>query len=155
MRRLSLRFTQAGAVSLSAALIFAGCIFATALQEPKALQQIFVIALMLCTFGVLLFAFARFATALVVCSALFGAIKFLSVLKIKYLEESLMPSDFIYYAGTSLLDTLRHYPHLYLLSIGICVLVPPLLWLCGAGTGDCLPAVARWSRLACAWAAWR
>ena len=99
------------------------------MQEPKVLQQVFVLALMLCTFGALLFVTARFATALVVCSALFAVIKFLSVLKIKYLEESLMPSDFIYYAGTSLLDTLRHYPHLYLLSIGICVVVPPLLWL--------------------------
>ncbi len=129
MRRLSLRFTRAGFVSLAAVLLFAFCVFTTAMQEPKALQQVFIIALMLCTFGALLFAFARFATALVVCSALFGAIKFLSVLKIKYLEESLMPSDFIYYAGTSLLDTLRHYPHLYLLSIGICVVVPPVLWL--------------------------
>ena len=116
-------------MSFGALLLFAACVFATALQEPKALQQIFIVALMLCTFGALLFAFARFATALVVCSALFAAIKFLAVLKIKYLEESLMPSDFIYYAGTSLLDTLRHYPHLYLLSIGICVVVPPLLWL--------------------------
>ena len=129
MRRLPLHFTRTGAVSLGALLLFAGCVFATAMQEPKVLQQVFVLALMLCTFGALLFAYARFATALVVCSALFAAIKFLSVLKIKYLEESLMPSDFIYYAGTSLLDTLRHYPHLYLLSIGICVVVPPLLWL--------------------------
>ncbi len=129
MRRLPLHFTRTVAVSLGALLLFAGCVFATAMQEPKVLQQVFVLALMLCTFGVLLFVTARFATALVVCSALFAAIKFLSVLKIKYLEESLMPSDFIYYAGTSLLDTLRHYPHLYLLSIGICVVVPPLLWL--------------------------
>jgi len=129
MRRLPLHFTRTGAVSLGALLLFAGCVFATAMQEPKVLQQVFVLALMLCTFGALLFATARFAIALVVCSALFAAIKFLSVLKIKYLEESLMPSDFIYYAGTSLLDTLRHYPHLYLLSIGICVVVPPLLWL--------------------------
>jgi len=129
MRRLPLHFTRTGAVSLGALLLFAGCVFATAMQEPKVLQQVFVLALMLCTFGALLFVTARFATALVVCSALFAAIKFLSVLKIKYLEESLMPSDFIYYAGTSLLDTLRHYPHLYLLSIGICVVVPPLLWL--------------------------
>ena len=129
MRRLPLHFTRTGAVSLGALLLFAGCVFATAMQEPKVLQQVFVLALMLCTFGALLFVTARFATALVVCSALFAVIKFLSVLKIKYLEESLMPSDFIYYAGTSLLDTLRHYPHLYLLSIGICVVVPPLLWL--------------------------
>ncbi len=93
MRRLSLRFTRAGVVSFGALLLFAGCVFATALQEPKALQQIFIVVLMLCTFGALLFAFARWAPARVVCSALFAAIKFLAVLKITYLEASLMPSD--------------------------------------------------------------
>jgi phosphoglycerol transferase MdoB-like AlkP superfamily enzyme len=129
MRRLSLRFTRTRAVSLCALLLFAGCIGATAMQEPLLPQQAFILALMLCTFGVLLFAFARFATALVVSGGLFVALKFLSVMKLRYLEESLMPSDFIYYAGTSLLDTLRHYPHLYALGIGICVLVPPSLWL--------------------------
>jgi phosphoglycerol transferase MdoB-like AlkP superfamily enzyme len=129
MHRISLRLTRARVVSLCALVFFAVCVGATALQEPKALQQGFILALMLCTFGALLFAFARFATALVVSGALFVALKFLAVLKLQYLEESLMPSDFIYYAGTSLLDTLRHYPHLYALGIGICLLVPPLLWL--------------------------
>jgi phosphoglycerol transferase MdoB-like AlkP superfamily enzyme len=129
MHRISLRFTRPRVVSLCALVFFAVCVDATALQEPLVLQQGFVLALMLCVFGVLLFAFARFATALMVGGALFAALKFLAVLKLQYLEESLMPSDFIYYAGTSLLDTLRHYPHLYALGIGICVLVPPLLWL--------------------------
>jgi phosphoglycerol transferase MdoB-like AlkP superfamily enzyme len=129
MHRISLRLTRIRVISLCALVFFAVCVGATALQEPKALQQGFILALMLCTFGSLLFAFARFATALVVSGALFAALKFLAVLKLQYLEESLMPSDFIYYAGTSLLDTLRHYPHLYALGIGICLLVPPLLWL--------------------------
>ena len=129
MHRISLRFTRPRVVSLCALVFFAICVDATALQEPKVLQQGFILALMLCVFGVWLFAFARFATALVVGGALFAALKFLAVLKLQYLEESLMPSDFIYYAGTSLLDTLRHYPHLYALGIGVCVLVPPLLWL--------------------------
>ncbi|MEW5306097.1 MAG: hypothetical protein WDW36_008591 [Sanguina aurantia] len=84
---------------------------------------------MLSTFVVLLFALARFASALLLCAGVFAALKFLAVLKLRYLEESLMPSDFIYYAGTSLLDTLKHYPHLYVLGIAICVVVPPLLWL--------------------------
>ena len=129
MLRILSRLTRTRVVSLSALVFFAVCVGETALQEPKALQQGFILALMLCTFGALLFAFARFATALVVSGALFVALKFLAVLKLQYLEESLMPSDFIYYAGTSLLDTLRHYPHLYALGIGICLLVPPLLWL--------------------------
>jgi len=120
-------------VVAAALVLFAVCIYATALQEPKPLQQGFVVALMLCAFGALLFAFARFATALVVAGALFAAIKFLAVVKVRYLEESLLPSDFIYYASTSLLDTVRHYPHLYLLSIGIVLVVPPALWLIWRG----------------------
>lgn len=127
--RLPLRFTRARVVSIGALLLFAIGVFATALREPLPLQRIFVLALMLSTVVVLVFLLARFASALVLCAGLFVALKFLAVLKLRYLEESLMPSDFIYYAGTSLLDTLRHYPHLYLLGIGICVVVPPLLWL--------------------------
>jgi hypothetical protein len=84
---------------------------------------------MLCTFVVLLFALARLATALVVSGGLFVLLKFVSVLKLRYLDAQLMPSDFIYYASTSLLDTLRHYPHLYALGVGLCLLLPPLLYL--------------------------
>jgi phosphoglycerol transferase MdoB-like AlkP superfamily enzyme len=133
MRRISLRFTWPRVVSLCALVFFIGCVGVVALHEPKRLQQVFVLVLMLCTFGALLFALARFATALVVSGALFLTLKFVSVLKLRYLDSSLMPSDFIYYAGTSLLDTLRHYPHLYALGIGICVLLPPLLWLIWRG----------------------
>jgi len=148
MPRISLRFTRIRAVTLCALVFFAVCVDASALQEPLALQRGFILALMLCTFGVLLFAFARFATALVVAGALFAALKFLSVLKLQYLEESLMPSDFIYYAGTSLLDTLRHYPHLYALGIGLCVLVPPLLWLVWRWDWRVLTGLGAWKTVA-------
>ena len=147
MLRILSRLTRTRVVSLSALVFFAVCVGETALQEPKALQQGFILALMLCTFGALLFAFARFATALVVSGALFVALKFLAVLKLQYLEESLMPSDFIYYAGTSLLDTLRHYPHLYALGIGICLLVPPLLWLVWRWDWRVLTRVRSWPGL--------
>jgi phosphoglycerol transferase MdoB-like AlkP superfamily enzyme len=144
MPRILLRLTRARVVSLCALLFFAGCVAATALCEPQPLQQGFILALMLCTLGVLVFAFARVATALVVGGGLFLALKFVSVLKLRYLDSSLMPSDFIYYAGTSLLDTLRHYPHLYVLGLGLLVLVPPLLWL-----------VWRWDwRLLASWRPW-
>jgi hypothetical protein len=75
MHRISLRFTRPRVVSLCALVFFAVCVDATALQEPLVLQQGFVLALMLCVFGVLLFAFARFATALMVGGALFAALK--------------------------------------------------------------------------------
>lgn len=129
MRRILLHFSRARVVSLCALIFFAGCLAAAAWQEPEPLQRGFVAALMLCTVIVLLFVFARFATAVVVGGGLFVALRFISVLKQRYLESQLMPADFIYYASTSLVDTLRHYPHLYLLGIGVCVVVPPLLYL--------------------------
>jgi phosphoglycerol transferase MdoB-like AlkP superfamily enzyme len=129
MPRISLRLVRTGAVSLCALIFFGVCIALTAWQEPLLLQQGFIAGLMLCTFGVLLFAFGRFATALLVSGGLFLALKFISTIKLRYLDSQLMPSDFIYYVRTSLLDTLGHYPHLYTLGIGLCVLVPPLLYL--------------------------
>ena len=129
MRRLSSCLTRARAVSLCAVIFFAGCVLLTAWQEPALEQRAFIAGLMLCTFGALLFLFARFATALLVGGALFAALKFISVLKLRYLDAQLMPSDFIYYVRTSLVDTLQHYPHLYTLGIGLCVIVPPLLYL--------------------------
>lgn len=129
MRRMPSCLTRARVVVLCALAFFAGSVAFTALQEPAPLQQLFITALMLCTFGVLLFVFARCAMALVVAGSLFLALKFISVLKLRYLDSSLMPSDFIYYVRTSLLDTLRHYPHLYSLGISLLLIVPPLLYL--------------------------
>ena len=129
MRRISLHLSRPRVVSLCALVFFAGCLATAAWQEPEPLQRGFVAALMLCTVVVLVFVFARFASALVVGGGLFVALRFISVLKQRYLESQLMPADFIYYARTSLVDTLRHYPHLYLLGIGIGVVVPPMLYL--------------------------
>lgn len=129
MRRLSTSRLRASAVSLCAVAYFVGCIALTAWQEPFPVQRAFIAGLMLCTFGALLFVLARFATALLVGGALFVALKFISVMKLRYLDSQLMPSDFIYYIRSSLVDTLRHYPHLYSLGIGLCVLMPPLIYL--------------------------
>ena len=100
----------------------------TALREPALLQQAFVIALMVCAFGVLLSAFARPATALVVSGGLFLGLNFLSVMKLRYLDSPLMPADFVYYARSSLLETLGHYPHLWMLSVVVGVVTPVVLW---------------------------
>jgi phosphoglycerol transferase MdoB-like AlkP superfamily enzyme len=129
MRRLSTSPWRARAVSLCAVAFFVGCIVLTAWQEPFPVQRAFIAGLMLCTFGALLFVFMRFATALLVGGALFVALKFISVMKLRYLDSQLMPSDFIYYVRTSLVDTLQHYPHLYALGIGLCAVMPPLLYL--------------------------
>jgi phosphoglycerol transferase MdoB-like AlkP superfamily enzyme len=126
---MSLRPTRAGAVVLCALAFFAGCVALTAWQEPLPLQRGFIAGLMLCTFGLLLFAFGRFAMALLVGGGLFLLLKSVAVLKLRYLDSQLMPSDFIYYVRSSLLDTLRHYPHLYTVGLGLGVLLPPLLYL--------------------------
>ena len=129
MRRIPWLLVRRPAVCAAALIAFVVCVALTAWQEPLPVQRAFIAALMLCTVGVLLCLFARFATALLVGGGLFLALKFIAVMKLRYLEEQLMPSDFLYYVRTSLFDTLRHYPHLYLLGIGVLLVVPPLLYL--------------------------
>jgi len=122
------RFLRRTGPWLVAAAFFVFCISMTALREPALLQQAFVIALMVCAFGVLLSAFARPATALVVSGGLFLGLNFLSVMKLRYLDSPLMPADFVYYARSSLLETLGHYPHLWMLSVVVGVVAPLVLW---------------------------
>jgi phosphoglycerol transferase MdoB-like AlkP superfamily enzyme len=129
MRPIPWRRARGPATCATALAVFIVCLALTAWQEPLPLQRGFIAALMLCTVGALLFLFARLATALLVGGGLFLALKFIAVMKLRYLEEQLMPADFIYYVRSSLLDTLRHYPHLYLLGIGLVLVLPPLLYL--------------------------
>ncbi|MEO6801156.1 MAG: sulfatase-like hydrolase/transferase [Rhodanobacter sp.] len=129
MRRIPWHRVRGPAVGMGAVAVFVACLALTAWQEPLPLQRAFIAALMLCTAGALLCLFARFATALLVGGGVFLALKFIAVMKLRYLDEQLMPSDFIYYVRSSLLDTLRHYPHLYLLGICLVLLLPPLLYV--------------------------
>ncbi len=112
-----------------AAAFFVTCLWLAAGAEPVWMQRGFVASLMLCTAGVLVCALARPATALVLAGGVFLGLKFIAALKMKYLDSALMPADFIYFAGTSLLDTVSHYPHLYTLGIGLVVAVPLVLWV--------------------------
>ncbi|WP_345781825.1 sulfatase-like hydrolase/transferase [Rhodanobacter sp. AS-Z3] len=107
---------------------FAVAVALTAWQEPLPLQRVFITALMLCACGALVLAFGRFATGVLVGAGLFALLKAVAVLKLRYLDSQLMPADFIYYLRSSLFDTLRHYPHLYSVGIGLCLLLPPLFY---------------------------
>jgi len=129
MVRFPSRFTRNGVVRVLAALAFAGCAWATVWPEPQPLQKLFVLVLMLLVAGALLCATLRLAFSLLLGGGLFFALRFISGLKETYLETALMPADFVYYARSSLIATLRHYPHLYLLAAGVLLLVPLLLAL--------------------------
>lgn len=128
MTQQPLRFLRKSGPWLVATAFFLFCVNMTAMREPALLQQAFVIALMVCAFGVFVSAFARPATALVVSGGLFLGLNFLSVMKLRYLDSPLMPADFVYYARSSLLETLGHYPHLWMLSLLVCVVSPLVLW---------------------------
>ncbi|HEY0199601.1 MAG TPA: sulfatase-like hydrolase/transferase [Rhodanobacter sp.] len=162
MLRNILHIARAVLLPACALVLFGLCLDATAMQEPQPLQRAFITCLMLCTIGMLLFAFGRFAFAVLLGGGLFVALKFLSVLKLRYLDASLMPSDFLYFAGTSLIDTLRHYPHLYALGAGLCALLPLALWFVWrrdwrvpAGLGRRAALIVRAGGLAlCAFAFW-
>ena len=129
MRSIRWRRIRGPAVCAGAVLLFVLCVAGTAWREPLPLQRVFVTSLMLCSAVVLMAVLARFASALLLAGGLFVALKFIAVMKLRYLDEQLMPADFVYYVRSSLLDTLHHYPHLYLLGIGLLVLLPPLLYL--------------------------
>lgn len=133
MQAASLRLLRPYVVLGAALVFFLVCVALAAGSEPQRPQQLFIASLMLCTLGALLAALARPATALVLAGGAFLGLRFIAVLKMQYLESTLLPADFVYFARTSLVDTLRHYPHLYALGIGLCVLGPLLLYLVWRG----------------------
>lgn len=123
-----LSYILRASIAMCAVAFFAFCVYNTALLEPEPLQQAYVLTLMLCALGTLAFVFGRPSLALLVSGGLFFGLKFISVMKLRYLESPLMPADFIYFVRDSLLETLKHYPNLleWSLAIGIGV---PLLFL--------------------------
>lgn len=129
MKHLSFRQVAQSLILLFAISFFYFCIWNSALLEPLPIQQDYVLALIACTFGAIAFVFGRLAFALVLSGTLFFGLKFISVMKIRYLQSPLMPADFVYFARESLLETLKHYPHLYGLLIALGVAVPAVLWL--------------------------
>ncbi|WP_049620668.1 sulfatase-like hydrolase/transferase [Frateuria defendens] len=124
------RSVRPRAVVLACALaVFVLCVAFSAWSEPQPLQRAFVLSLMLCTSGVLLFVTGRPALTLVASGGAFLGLRFVSALKLQYLDSGLMPQDFVYYTHSSLLETLRRYPHLYGLGLAVCLSVPLLLGL--------------------------
>lgn len=109
--------------------LFAWCVFNTAMAEPTLLQQAYILALMLCMVGVVAFASGRPSFALAVSGGLFFLLKFISETKLQYLHAPLMPEDFVYFARTSLLETLERYPDLLKVAIVVCIAVPLLCLL--------------------------
>ncbi|WP_235499550.1 sulfatase-like hydrolase/transferase [Frateuria sp. Soil773] len=116
-------------VLLLAVVVFALCVAKSAWLQPEQIQRNYILALMLCTVGMLAFATGRLAFALVVGGALFYELAFIAAVKFRYLESPLMLSDFVYFVRGSLVQTLGQYPHLWRSAIYTVVIVPLLLWL--------------------------
>lgn len=129
MRRLTFRSAMGVLVFLCACAFFTFCFMETGWLEPEPQQRLFILVLMVCIVGILLFATGRAAFALIIGGLLFFLLKFIAVMKLRYLESPLMPADFLYFARTSLLETLEHYPHFRRLGFIICIVVPLLVWL--------------------------
>lgn len=138
--------TRSNISLLCGVLVFALAIWAAAWHEPDLRERLFVLALMVGTSGVLLFAFARPATALLVSGGLFLLLKFISVTKLRYLESPLMPADFVYFARSSLVETLEHYPHLLQLGIAACIITPVMLVLVWRSDYHLLSRLRGWLR---------
>ncbi|MDO1527642.1 LTA synthase family protein [Fulvimonas sp. R45] len=145
-----------------AILVFICAVAVAALREPEALEKGFVFTLLACITGLLLFALGRPATALLLGGGSFLLLKFISSTKLRYLESPLMPADFVYFARTSLMETLEHYPHLLRLGVAACILVPLLVVFVWRADYSLFPRLRGWSRtslrvagaVACALAFW-
>lgn len=129
MKLPSWRHLLQGLVLLFALACFGFCMWNSAGLEPLPIQQAYVLTLALCLVGILAFACGRLSFPLLVSGMLFFGLSFISVMKLRYLESPLMPADFIYFARDSLLETLRHYPHLFIALIAVCITVPLTLGL--------------------------
>lgn len=119
-------------VLVFAVAFFVFCVANTARLETTALNQGYILALMLCTVAGLLFLSNRPSFALFLGGGLFFFLKFISVMKERFLESPLMPPDFVYFSGASLVETLGHYPKLERLAIVLGIVTPLILialWL--------------------------
>lgn len=118
------------AITLLLAVAFFGfCIWNSALLEADVLAQRYILTLTLCTFGLLAFASSRIAFPLMLSGGTFFLLKFIAVMKQRYLESPLMPADFIYYVRSSLIETLQQYPNISSIAIVVCVVFILLAWL--------------------------
>jgi phosphoglycerol transferase MdoB-like AlkP superfamily enzyme len=158
----SFRVSRSRATLACALAFFVACAWLTAWREPLPEQRGFVLALMACVAGVLLFASARRAFACVLGGGLFLLLRAITVMKQEYLESPLMPADFVYYVRSSLFETLRRYPHIYSVGLAVLVAIPLLLWLAWRGDRRLFAARPAWLQvalrmggtLACAAAFW-
>lgn len=108
---------------------FVACVAWTAGQEPAPGERLFVLSVMLATVGILLAATARPMLALLFGGGGFVLLKVLGQFKLRYLDSSLMPADFVYFVRASLLETLEHYPPLLLGAAAVALGLPLLAWL--------------------------
>lgn len=127
-----------------AVLAWLACAWLAVWPEPDPVQRAFVLALMGCVLGTVLAASARPAFALLLAGAPFAALRVVSDVKLRLLDSALMPEDFVYYTRASLLETLRRYPHLYWLALGLAVGVPLLLALAWWLDRRLAPAARGW-----------
>jgi phosphoglycerol transferase MdoB-like AlkP superfamily enzyme len=131
MKRFPIRQISQALVLLLVLGFFGFCVWNSALLEPLPIQQGYILALTLCVTGIIAFAVGRISFALALGGAIFLALKFISVMKMRYLESPLMPADFVYFVRESLLETLQQYPDLYHLAIEVGIaglLLSLLVW---------------------------
>ncbi len=116
-------------VLLLAIGFFGFCVWNSALLELLPIQQAFIFCLIVGVAGVIGFATGRIGLALAASGALFFALKFIAVMKLRYLATQLLPTDFVYFARESLFETLKQYPNLYAMLLGTSVALPVMLGL--------------------------
>jgi phosphoglycerol transferase MdoB-like AlkP superfamily enzyme len=144
-------FTRMAALRGAAVVVSLSCFvlaaWMAAWSEPTLPEKLFLLTLMFCIVGSLLFASGRIVFALLVSGGLFALLRSIAMTKLEYLEAPLMPGDFTYFASTSLVETLRHYPHLLSLGAAVCIAIPLILIVAWRVDRNLFRQRGRWSEL--------
>jgi phosphoglycerol transferase MdoB-like AlkP superfamily enzyme len=145
-------FPRMSTLRVAALVVALGCfalaVWMAAWPEPTLQEKLFLLTLMLCTFGGLLFASGRAIFALLISAGLFALLRSIAMTKLQYLEAPLMPGDFTYFARTSLVETLRHYPHLLGVGAAVCLAIPLVLIVAWRVDRNVFGQRGRWPELA-------
>lgn len=112
-------------------LIFAAAIWFGAARQHEAIQIAFVAVVMASILLVILFATGRLAFSLMLTGILFLTLSAVAYAKQVFLGNALLVSDLYYMTGTSVMETISEYPHLWKMVAGwllVSVVLLVLAW---------------------------
>jgi phosphoglycerol transferase MdoB-like AlkP superfamily enzyme len=108
----------AASMGVLSCLVFAAAVWFGPARQHEAIQVVFVAVVMAGVLLVILFATARLAFSLMLTGILFLTLSAVAYAKQVFLGNALLISDLYYMTGTSVMETISEYPHLWKMVVG-------------------------------------